>query len=143
MANYLTGEGLQNYISEQEIIRLTDDQNYGHVNTAVLDNAIRKSGEELESYLRDVYITALPVPLPSELESILADIIIYNLYKRRMQTDMPPSIVQIYNTAISKLEKIRKGIITIDLGKVDQGGFIKINKTDSDRLFNKGTLSSL
>jgi len=134
---------LSKYIDSEELIRLTDDTNSGIIDENKIDIAIKNASNELESYLRDIYNEPLPDNLPGELESILADITIFNLYKRRMQLNMPDSIVSIYKDAIDKLEKIRKGIITISINKKDQSGFIKINKTENDRIFSKDNLSAL
>jgi len=140
---YIDLQILQKYIDTEELIRLTDDNNNGIIDESKIDIAIKNASNELESYLRDVFIEPLPEPLPGELENILADITIYNLYKRRMQLNMPESIINIYKDAIDKLKKIREGIITISLNKKDLSGFIKINKTEDDRLFGKDILESL
>lgn len=139
---YLDEERLYKYIAREEVTKLTDDDNQGSVNTQVLDAVISKSTDEFENYLRDKFLS-LPGPLPGMLESILADIVIYNLYKRRFQTQMPESITQIYNMAINKLEKIRDNVIDINLPKPSEAGFIKINKTEDDRLFGKDKLDLL
>lgn len=139
---YLDEERLYKYIAREEVIELTDDDNQGSVNTQVLDAVISKSTDEFENYLRDKFLS-LPNPLPGMLESILADIVIYNLYKRRFQTQMPESITQIYNMAINKLEKIRDNVIDINLPKPSEAGFIKINKTEDNRLFGKDKLDLL
>jgi len=140
---YIDLSVLSKYIDSEELIRLTDDTNSGIIDENKIDIAIKNASNELESYLRDVFIEPLPEPLPGELENILADITIYNLYKRRMQLNMPESIINIYKDAIDKLKKIREGIITISLNKKDLSGFIKINKTEDDRLFGKDILESL
>lgn len=137
---YIDITKLSEYIDTKELLRLTDDGNTGTIDQNKINLAIENAGSEMDSYLRDIYRVPLESPLPGELEGIVADITIYNLYKRRMQLDMPESITDIYKNAIARLEKIRKGIITINLIKSDTEGFIKINKTDNDRLFPKDGL---
>lgn len=139
---YLDEEKLFKYIPREKVIELTDDDNLGSVDSQVLEAVISKSTDEFENYLRDKFLS-LPDPLPGMLESVLADIVIYNLYKRRFQTQMPESITQIYNMAINKLEKIRDNVIDINLPKPSEAGFIKINKTENDRLFGKDRLDLL
>lgn len=141
---YIDQEILERYISREELTRLTDDENTGNVNNQRLDEAINIASNEFENYVRDIYdITLFPSPLPDQLTQIICDIAIYNLYKRRYRLEMPESIVNIYNLAISQLSKIAKGELQVNLPKKTAAGFIKINKTEDDRIFNKDTLDSL
>ncbi len=129
---------------EDELIRLTDDENSGSVNSERLNEAINIASNEFENYVRDLYdISLFSSPLPDQLTQIICDITIYNLYKRRYRLEMPESIINIYNLAISQLSKIAKGELQINLPKKTTAGFIKINKTEDDRIFNKDTLDSL
>lgn len=141
---YINQEILERYVSREELTRLTDDENTGNVNNQRLDEAINIASNEFENYVRDIYDIALfPTPLPDQLTQIICDIAIYNLYKRRYRLEMPESIVQIYNLAISQLNKIAKGELQVNLPKKTTAGFIKINKTEDDRIFNKDILDSL
>jgi len=131
---YINQQILEKYIQPEELIRLTDDENTGSVNSERLNKAIEDAESEFESYLRGVYDEALPSPLPDMLVQIICDITIYNLYKRRMRLDMPESIIKIYEDAVDKLLKIRKGLISI-IERDEDDGFIKINKDVSSRIF--------
>jgi phage gp36-like protein len=140
---YINQEILEKHISREELIRLTDDDNSGGVNYANIEEAINSASQEFENYLRDTYDKSqFPAPLPEVLTHIISDIAIYNLYKRRFRLEMPDSITEIYRMAIDKLNKIARGEIQIDIPKKSTAGFIKINKVDSDKIFNKDTLDS-
>lgn len=135
---------LEKYISRDELIRLTDDENYGDVSAERLQEAINAASNEFDNYVREIYdISLFPSPLPDQLTQIICDIAIYNLYKRRYRLEMPESIVNIYNNAITQLSKIAKGELQVNLPKKTTAGFIKINKTEDDRIFNKDKLDSL
>lgn len=141
---YVDQTTLEKYISKDELIRLTDDENLGDVSAIRLQEAINAASNEFENYVRDIYdIGSFPNPLPDQLTQIICDIVIYNLYKRRYRLEMPESIVNLYNLAISQLNKIAKGELQVNLPKKTTAGFIKINKTEDDRIFNKDTLDSL
>lgn len=141
---YINQDILERYITREELIRLTDDENSGGVNAQRLDEAINAASNEFENYMRDLYeIGSFPSPLPDQLNQIICDIIIYNLYKRRYRLEMPESIINIYETAISQLNKIAKGELQCNLPKKPNAGFIKINKMEDDRIFNEDTLDSL
>lgn len=141
---YIDETILRRYISRDELIRLTDDENSGSINTERMTEAINIASNEFENYVRDAYdIGSFPNPLPDQLNQIICDITIYNLYKRRYRLDMPESVIEIYKRAILTLEKIAKGELQINLPKKTTAGFIKINKTEDDRIFNKDMLDSL
>jgi phage gp36-like protein len=141
---YINTEILSKYITLEELTRLTDDDNYGVINESRVEEAINSASQDFENYLRDIYdISQFPSSLPEMLVQIICDITIYNLYKRRYRLEMPESITEIYKMAIDKLNKIARGEIQINLPRKTSAGFIKINKTESDRIFNKNTLDSL
>lgn len=140
--SYINQEILERYITKEELVRLTDDENTGLVNETRLQEAIEAAEGEFETYLKDLYQFPLP-QLPEMLINIIADITIYNLYKRRMRLDMPDTVVSIYNEAIDKLEKIKKGFIILDIPKPQKDLTIKVNKRQSDRMFSKETLEKL
>lgn len=141
---YIDQEILERYIPKQELVRLTDDTNGGDINIINLNEAIVIACNVFDNYVRDIYnIEAFPTRLPDQLTQIICDLTIYNLYKRRYRLEMPDSIVTIYNNAISQLSKIARGEIQLSLPKKSNAGFIKINKTDQNRIFNNDELDKL
>jgi len=140
---YIDQATLEKYITQEELIRLTDDENLGSVNSTRLNEAINIASNEFDNYVRDIYdITLFPTPLPDQMIQIVSDLAIYHLYKRRYRLDMPESVVQIYNKAIEILRRIAKGELQINLPKKTTSGFIKITKTEDDRIFSKDMLDS-
>lgn len=141
---YLNQEILENYISRNELIKLTDDENTGNLDTIKLELAMNIAIDEVFGYLRDKYdLAQIPDPLPAELEKIAAEIAIYHLYKRRFRLEMPESITEIYKINIGKLEKISEGLLNIGIPLKTTTGFIRINKSDTDRIFNNDLLDKL
>jgi len=141
---YIDQTTIEKYIAIDELIRLTDDENLGTVNSDRLNEVINIASNEFDNYLRDQYdISSFPNPLPEQMIQLIVDLTIYHLYKRRFRLDMPESITQIYNNTLSTLSKIARGELQINLTKKTSAGFIKINKTDVDRIFNKDVLDSL
>lgn len=139
---YINQETLEKFIPIDELVKLTDDNNSGGVNTIILNEAINIASNEIDNYLRDSYdISLFPNPLPEQLTAIVCDIVIYNLYKRRFRLEMPESISKIYDNAISTLKRIARGEIQVELPKKDQATFIKINKGQSDRIFKHRDLN--
>ena len=141
---YIDQTILVKYISKDELIKLTDDENLGLVNVERLNEAINSASNEFDNYMRDIYDPSLfPNPLPEMLIQIICDLTIYNLYKRRYRLNMPESITEIYKMATDKLLKIARGEMQLTLPKLANQGFIKINKTEGDRIFNQDELDKL
>lgn len=135
---------LLKYIDEQELIRLTDDQNLGSVNQQYLLEAIISAEDELKSYLKQLYdTTAFPAELPGMLIQLVVDLTIYNLYKRRFRLEMPESLNKLHEETLTSLRRIARGEIELNLPKKTNAGFIKINKTDADRIYGKDILDSI
>jgi len=80
---YSTLADLKNQLSEDQLIQLTDDENLGVVNQAVIDKAIVDADAEIDSYLAGRYTVPLS-PIPPLVARFSADLAIYNLYSRRM-----------------------------------------------------------
>jgi Mu-like prophage protein gp36 len=141
---YIDQTTIEKYIATDELIRLTDDENAGVINSERLNEAINIASNEFDNYLRDIYdLSSFPINLPEQAVQLIVDLTIYHLYKRRFRLDMPESIDNIYNNALLTLSKIAKGELQVDLPKKISAGFIKINKTEDDRIFNKDILDTL
>lgn len=141
---YIDKDTLVKYIDEQELIRLTDDENLGSINDGRVNEAIANACNEFDNYVGQIYdLTALPTPLPAMLVQLIVDLAIYNLYKRRYRLEIPESLKELHNENIKTLERISRGEITIGLTRKTEAGFVKINKTESGRIFGKDTLDQL
>lgn len=141
---YIDVEILKKHIDEQEIIRLTDDENLGGINEERLNEAIMAACDEFDNYMKELYdITSFPTPLPPMLQQIVVDLTIYNLYKRRYRLDMPASLSQHYHSVIARLKDIASGELSVGIAKKTNAGFIKTNKEGKDRIFCKDTLAKI
>ena len=148
---YCSLTDILNDISQDEVIRLTNDENdeledidltdEDDVRVVRVAEQIRSADEEIDGYLRSRYMLPFTTT-PGRLLTISKDISIYNLYKRRFRLELPESIVAIYRQRISELEKIQRGVISLDIPTADEPeSEIVINKSSGDRLFPKDTLS--
>lgn len=95
-----------------DLVELTDDNNVGDVDQAVVDRALASAAELIDGYLRGRY--SLPLdPVPGLLVTLSADIALYRLYARRPRLDVPESLADRYKNALKLLGEIQKGTITI------------------------------
>ena len=141
---YCTLNDIKDQIPEANIIQLTDDEGLDEVNQERVDKAISVAGSVIDGYLRGRY--SLPLEnVPELIKTIAIDIAVYKLYERRLELEMPETMVNRYKNAVKTLEQIQKGIIKLGIESPDTGpgqGYYKTNKTAEDRVFGKVKLES-
>lgn len=127
-------------VPEKDIIQLTDDNGLGVVDQVKADDAISYADQLIDSYLRGRY----PLPLttvPGLIKNLSADIALFHLYGRRIELNIPESIMAKYKNAIKLLEQIQKGLISLGIESASSSaGSYKTNKTSADRTFSKDVL---
>jgi len=105
--SYCTVQHLIDRFSEAELIQLTDRDNTGSIDYAVLDQAIADADADINAYL-----TAYPLPLavvPANLTRLACDIARYYLHDDQA---IEPVTTR-YDTAIKYLMAVAKGQITL------------------------------
>lgn len=144
---YCTQQDIEKQITTPTLIQLTSDDSQNAVDETVTFEAILYSSTLIDGYLRGKYTLPLDTHFPL-LRIIAIDLSIYRLYSRRLQADMPDSILEQYKESIKTLEKIQKGTIALEIetDNSSQSNVIEIkeyitNKTPSDRTFSHEVLS--
>lgn len=140
---YCTAEDIEIQIGKEPLIQLTNDNcEQDTIDTVVCDEAILYSSTLIDGYLRGRYNLPLNTQFPLLLV-VAMDLSIYRLYSRRIMTEIPEVVCDAYKNAIKTLENLQKGIITLETqdNQTLQNGQYRTNKTELDRLFNKGRLS--
>lgn len=128
---------------EQDLIELTDDNNFGVVNQVAVDKAIASAGELIDGYLRGRYTLPLH-PQPSGLLSPLAAVIaLRRLYGCRPRLAIPESLADEYKNCLKTLELISSGKITLDC-ETDQVSVVPEScgpqSSTPGRIFTRDTL---
>lgn len=139
---YCTISDLISQIPESNIIQLTDDEGLGVVNQARVDKAITTADSVVDGYLRGRYSLPLST-VPELIKTIAIDITVYKLYERRLELEMPETMMSRYKNALKMLEQIQKGLIKLGIESAEAGtgqGHYKTNKTEADRTFSKSVL---
>ena len=140
---YCTAEDIEIQIGKEPLIQLTNDNcEQDTIDTVVCEEAILYSSTLIDGYLRGRYNLPLNTQFPL-LRVVAMDLSIYRLYSRRIMTEIPEVVCDAYKNAIKTLENLQKGIITLETqdNQTLQNGEYRTNKTELDRLFNKGRLS--
>ncbi|MCR4442959.1 MAG: DUF1320 domain-containing protein [Peptococcaceae bacterium] len=117
---YCTVQDIIDRISEDVLIRLTDDDGTGLVNEGKVTSAIEEAEGEIDSYCQARY--TLPFnPVPKVIKKIAVDLVVYTLFARRglnPDDNADQIVIQQRKDAIKFLENLARGLVTI--GPVQQ-----------------------
>lgn len=108
--SYCTQTNMIAEFGEDELIQLTDRNNYGVIDVAILAKALTNAEAKINSYL-----TAYLLPLasiPANFELIACDIARYYLFKDAV----PNAVKDRYDNAIKYLEQVGRGTIALSVG---------------------------
>lgn len=138
---YCTIEDIKDQVDEVKLIRLTDDESLGVVNTDRVEKAIADAGEEIDGYVGSRHRVPL-YPAPEVLRKFAVDIAVYNLYGRLDQ--VPTNRTDRYRNALIFLERVAMG--KISLGAADPEGnppasdAPEVADTNPARVFGRSSL---
>ena len=124
---------LKNYIPEDTIIQLSDDNDTGDVDTEKTDDCIRRADDFINAHLEGRYTLPLAT-VPIYIRDISAKLAIYFLYKRSLALTLPEAVKEDYDYAVKALYKIQQGKIN-PFATSEEPVFFKTNKHYSDRVF--------
>jgi phage gp36-like protein len=139
---YCTLEDIKKAIPEKNIIELTDDDNFGSIDEAKVQDAIDYAEQLINGYLRGRYPVPLE-PVPKIIRRLAVDLAVFQLYSRRFELDMPQSMLDRRKEIIKLLEYIQAGKVLLDIETQNSPGqgYYKANKTTEDRTFSKDILN--
>mgnify|MGYP001051152912 CR=1 FL=1 len=109
-----TADIISRRLAEAEVIQLTDDENTGSLDQAVVDDIISEATELINSYVRSHYPVPLS-PVPGLIRNIAVDLCVYALYQRRPHIDTPDGVVRGHKAAREDLRRIQLRDITLDV----------------------------
>lgn len=104
--SYCSQADIEDFIDNDDLTALTDDEDTGGLNSARIDRSIADATAEIDGYAGKRY--SLPFsPVPVIVRKYCVDIAIYNLYARR--GGAPEYIRERYNNAILFLKGVASG----------------------------------
>lgn len=112
---YATQQDLVDRFGEDELRQLTDRDNSGSIDTAVLDQALADASEEIDSYVGARYRLPLST-VPQILVRWAADIARYHLY----DDAAPEQVQKRYDAVRSSMRMLAEGKTTLGLDTDDQ-----------------------
>jgi phage gp36-like protein len=112
---YCSIQDIINRISEDVLIRLTDDKDTGMIDETKVNEAIEEAVGEIDAYAQSRY--TLPFnPVPKIIKKLTVDLAIYSLFARRglnADNNEDQVIIQQRKDAVKFLENLARGLITI------------------------------
>lgn len=111
---YCSLADLQLAIPAQTLIWLSDDNPEATgINPLVIEEAVRQAEELVDAHLRGRYILPLD-PVPTVVKDMTVNLARHWLYARRPEgSELPDAVTRTYKAAISMLESMRDGKLTI------------------------------
>ncbi len=103
--SYATITDLRKRVSETKLIQLTDYKNLGHVDTALVTEAITMAEAVIDSYAGGRY--SLPLTASGQVKDLAVTIAIYKLHEGRQLA--PDHVRQSYEDAISFQRDVAAG----------------------------------
>ena len=127
---------IQDRISPEELVRLTDDADAGAVDEARVTAAIADADAEIDAYCGTRYAVPLS-PVPPMIARISGDLAAYALFSRRPPLD--DIQVARRKAAIDFLEKVAAGRVSLGVDDPDTtpAPFHSPDITSSDRQFSR------
>ena len=112
---YCSVQDIINRLSEDVLIRLTDDNDTGTVDEKKINETIEEAAGEIDAYCQSRY--TLPFnPVPKVIKKLTVDITVFALFARRglnADNNEDQVIIQQRKDAIKFLENIARGLVTI------------------------------
>lgn len=111
---YCSLDDLQLAIPPQTLIWLSnDDESATTVNAGVVEQAVAQAEELIDGFLRGRYNLPLS-PVPTIVKDMTVNLARHWLYARRPEgNELPDAVVRTHKSAMSLLETIRDGKLTI------------------------------
>jgi phage gp36-like protein len=135
---YCSIQDIKEDLTVMVVAQLSNDENPNLVNEEIVSKYISESSQLIEGFLRSRY----ELPLSNEhaiLKKVCIDIVKYELYKRRGKVF--DNIQNLYKDGIATLEKIQKGMITLDEGTAEtRPGFFLVSNREP--VFDKNKLDN-
>lgn len=126
---YITVQEFVSLIGKSASIELTDGK--GEPDLQLFESVNKVAVAEVESQLRGIYALPLADPTPDPIPSIVSDIMIYELYKRRNPKNIADSLITMYKLALAKLKRLK-----------DRDGFIDAKRVDGEMSPMTGQIAS-
>jgi len=134
---YCTLDDLKKRITEDELLRLTDEHELGAIDQTIVDEAIEAAGIEIDSYLGKRFDLPLN-PLPGVVANLAKSIAIFNLYGRS-QEGPSDHWQKRYESSVALLSMIAAGDVSMGNEDPDASND-DVQLSGADRIFSRTSM---
>lgn len=135
---YIVQSDLDQYLSDQVLVQLTDDDNTKEVNPSIVSECIQGAEDEVNGYLARQYDTPLASP-PGIIVEITTILAVYRLYLRRQR--VPEDVTNMVVDARDKLAMIQSGTMLLPGTEETSNAADEVQFTANDRVSTRDTWS--
>lgn len=135
---YSTQSDIEEILPTADLAELTDDTGNDVVDVSKVTAAIARADNQINSYLRGKQ-NSLPLsPVPPRVKDWSTGLAIWQLYRRRVNLEMPEPVRVDHDDIISELKAVRDNKILIDDAEspADTGSYYKTNGEDKIEIFD-------
>lgn len=100
---------------EKTLVQLSNDDGGSEMNAAIVGEAVMQAEELVDAHLRGRYNLPLDI-VPSVVKTVTVHLARHWLYARRPEgNDLPDAVTRTYKSAMTMLESIRDGKLTLGI----------------------------
>jgi len=138
---YCTRADIEEQLSNDELVELTDDEGFGQVDSAVIDRAIADADAEIDAWCGGRYTVPFAAA-PAMVRRASVELAIYNLFSRRLDS-VPETRKERRRDIIAFLKAVASGTVTLgpDATLANEAGGVETEYTD--RAFTRTTMKGL
>ena len=114
MGNYIAQSDLDVYLSDADLIMLTDDAGAGTIDTAKVTECIVAAESEVDSFLAKHYTVPITGTVPETVKEWSVQLTVLRLHLR--QLPVPADVWEMAAEARRQLKMVNSGDISLDIG---------------------------
>ncbi len=139
---YCTLNDIRNQMSDDDLLMITDDDDLGIVDEALVTRAIADADAEIDGYAGTRYSTPLSTAT-AMVRKVSVDIAIFNLWGRKSMGP-PENVKARYSNAVRFLKDVSAGRVSLGANAPEPqtSGGPASTKTKDDRIFTADTLKN-
>ena len=143
---YCTLADITKRIPETTLVNLTDDQDLGVIDEAVVSGIIADADELIDGFLRGRYELPL-ADIPGLVKSLSVDLVAYSIYGRRAEFEIPKAVSDKHAATLKILQSIQKGEVRLGVAGVEAPAPAvpanSVQVVTSDRIFTRDSMKGL
>ena len=141
MGNYIVQSDLDVYLSDADLIMLTDDDNTKEIETDKVAECIVAAEAEVDSYISKQYTTPITGTIPETVKEWAVQLATLRLHQRRLP--VPPDIWELATVARAQLKLVNDGTLSLDIGddSPDEPSGREAQFTTNTRQFNRTNMT--